>query len=681
MTTGEAREQKARACPLCSHLTHPDDRFCARCGASLLRDGSLPAEAPVSAIASRNSREPSAAQVRDTVRGAADPLVGQVVADRYRIVSLLGRGGMGVVYKVEHSHIGKMMAMKLLSGELARDAATVRRFRAEAKAISKLTHANTVQIFDFGESARLVYLVMEYLPGRDLGSLISSDGPLGFIRAAKICAQVAASVSEAHERGIVHRDIKPENIMLVDTTSQRDFVKVLDFGIAKLRDAEEQSASTQSGHIVGTPYYMAPETIRGDPADPRVDVYALGAVLYKALAGVPPYQSGTPMGVLTMHLTQPLTPVRERVARPELPPEADVIIAKAMEKNPAQRYQSMEAFRNDLLAVINDAGESDASRPTRSFGLIAQREGEVLATRGDVDRYERRLKRTHWIGRASAVLLFMAGLYLAVWLYRGESAWRPASQESEPNDTPALANLLTPAVPVHAFLGKRLSRTDGDMDVYRIELPGDAPGALDLRVSAIPNVDLVVDLAQKGHALPLLAVDSGRIGEPEAIPNLRLRAGTYYVRVRERFQGVRWPTENISDAYAISYALRELEPGEESEPNDTFDRAERLEPSLPRRGLVGWAGDRDMFCFSRGEAPSSITITGVATLDLMLTLIDRRSGATREANARGVGEGEALEVKSLGPAAEPCVEVRARSTETIARADADHRYTLTLQRK
>jgi serine/threonine-protein kinase len=615
-----------------------------------------------------------------SARGAADPLVGQVVADRYRIVSLLGRGGMGVVYKVEHSHIGKMMAMKLLSGELARDAATVRRFRAEAKAISKLTHANTVQIFDFGESARLVYLVMEYLPGRDLGSLISSDGPLDFLRAAKICAQVAASVSEAHERGIVHRDIKPENIMLCDTTSQRDFVKVLDFGIAKLRDSEELSAATQTGHIVGTPYYMAPETIRGEVADPRVDVYALGAVLYKALAGVPPYQSGTPMGVLTMHLTQPLTPVRERVTRPELPPEADVIIAKAMEKSPANRYQSMEALRADLLSVIEASGDGDTSRPTRSFGLL-QRDGEALATRGDVDRYERRLARTHWIGRASAVLLLLAAAYLTVWLYRGDAAWHAPSAETEPNDTPAQANLLMPDAPLHAFLGKRQSRTDGDMDVYRLEIPSDMPHVLDLRVSALPNVDLVVELVEKGHALPVLAVDSGRVGEPEAIPNFGLRGGTYYVRVRERFQGVRWPTENVSDAYSISYRFAELEPGEEAESNDNFDHAETLELSVPRHGFVGWAGDRDVFCFSRTLAPSSLSVSAVPKLDLVLTLVDRRSGITREANEKGVGEGEALDIKSLGASAEPCVEVSARSTETTARANAQSRYTLVLNRK
>jgi serine/threonine protein kinase len=681
MTVVEAREQVTpKACPLCAHTTHADDRFCARCGAALFRDASLPGET-ASGVATRNVREPSAALAREAPsRGAADPLVGQVVADRYRIVSLLGRGGMGVVYKVEHIHIGKMMAMKLLSGELARDAATVRRFRAEAKAISKLAHANTVQIFDFGESARLVYLVMEYLPGRDLGSLISSEGPLDFIRAAKICAQVAASVSEAHDRGIVHRDIKPENIMLCDTTSQRDFVKVLDFGIAKLRDSEELSAATQSGHIVGTPYYMAPETIRGEAADPRVDVYALGAVFYKALAGVPPYQSGTPMGVLTMHLTQPLVPVRERASRPELPAEADAIVAKAMEKKPAERYQSMEALREDLLRCINAAGEGDASRPTRSFGPVAVKEGEVLATRGDVDRYERGLARTHWIGRASAVLFILAALYLAVFLYNGESRWRPSSQETEPNDTPAMSNRLDAGNTLHAFLGRRSSRTDGDADVYRIELPAE-PRAVDLRVSAIPNIDLVVELVEKGHVEPVLAVDSGRIGEPEAIPNFRVRGGTYYVRVRERFQGVRWPTENLSDPYSIAFKFAAPLEGGEQESNDAFELAETLEPGVARRGLVGWAGDRDLYCFARTSAPAVIEVSPAGKLDLVLTLVDRRSGAEREANARGVGEGEALEVKSLGAAAEPCVEVRAQSTETTARADADHPYTLTLKSK
>ncbi len=215
----------------------------------------------------------------------ADPLVGMLIADRYRIVEPIGRGGMGVVYKVEHARIGKLIALKLLSGALARDPGLVARFEREAAMVSQLSHPNTVQVFDFGHTDGLVYLAMEYLRGVDLGHLIRESGALDLDRTARIVIQICSSVAEAHDRGIVHRDLKPENVMVLGSGQGLEFVKVLDFGLAKLRESTETMNLTLRGAIVGTPYYMPPEQIRGEPVGPAGDVYALGALMYSCLTG------------------------------------------------------------------------------------------------------------------------------------------------------------------------------------------------------------------------------------------------------------------------------------------------------------------------------------------------------------------------------------------------------------
>ncbi|MEI8257732.1 MAG: protein kinase, partial [Deltaproteobacteria bacterium] len=237
---------------------------------------------------------------------APDPLVGAVVADRYKVIGLIGRGGMGVVYKCEHTRMGKIMAIKLLHGDLARDVEIQRRFRREAQAASRLSHPNTVSIFDFGTSEGLMYLVMEYVSGEDMGRVLRATRHMPSTRAAAIAAQACGSLAEAHENGIVHRDLKPENLLISQLKDSRDFVKLLDFGLAKLREGEDRNEITSAGTLVGTPYYMAPEIIRAQDVDGRADIYALGAVIYRAVTGTPAFSGQSPVAVLTRALTDEL---------------------------------------------------------------------------------------------------------------------------------------------------------------------------------------------------------------------------------------------------------------------------------------------------------------------------------------------------------------------------------------
>ena len=290
-------------CTRCGERNEARARYCSACGASLWPTLPPTERQPV-------ARPATIPPLREVHR--ADPLLGLIVADRYRVIELIGRGGMGVVYKAEHSRIGKILALKLLTGELTRHSEQVGRFKREALMASRLSHPNTVQVFDFGDADGLAYLAMEYVRGENLGAIVDRLGPLGADRTAKIVIQICSSLAEAHEKGIVHRDLKPENIMVVKSSDGEDVAKVLDFGLAKLRESSDLSDVTLSGAIVGTPYYMAPEQIRGEAVGPATDVYALGALMYSCLTGTVVFDAQTPMGVLTRHLVEEPEPPSAR---------------------------------------------------------------------------------------------------------------------------------------------------------------------------------------------------------------------------------------------------------------------------------------------------------------------------------------------------------------------------------
>lgn len=284
---------------------------------------------------------------------AQDPLLGRVIDKRYRILELIGRGGMGAVYKVEHVKMGKLMAMKVLPAEAASQKDMVRRFNREAAAVSRLSHMHSVSVFDFGSDGDLMFLAMEFIDGLDLAAYLREEGPLPLSRAARLLIQVCSALVEAHDKGIVHRDLKPENMVLVRTRDKTDFVKVLDYGLASLRDVNERTRITAQGALVGTPYYMAPEYCRGDPVDPRSDIYALGAVMHKLLTGEPPFTAPAPMGIITKHLTEPVEPPSSRYPRLGISRLADQVILKAMAKDPLARYQSAEQMRTALADILD----------------------------------------------------------------------------------------------------------------------------------------------------------------------------------------------------------------------------------------------------------------------------------------------------------------------------------------
>ncbi|HRE92345.1 MAG TPA: serine/threonine-protein kinase, partial [Myxococcota bacterium] len=277
-------------------------------------------------------------------------LVGQVLASQFRILKKLGQGGMGAVFLAEQLEMERKVVVKVLHEEVsAQNPIIIERFKREAKAVAQLNHPNIVQVFVFGHADNgQLYLAMEYIEGRDLGSELG-HGVLAQPRALKILDQVCAALIEAHGAGIVHRDLKPENIMLAQRHGNPDYVKVLDFGIAKLHDSgDSKPALTQQGTVFGTPRYMSPEQVRGQPVDARSDLYALGLILYEMVCGRHPFEAVTTIDYLMKHVNEPVPVPSVVFSELEISPRIEALVLKCLEKDPALRYQSAAELQRDV---------------------------------------------------------------------------------------------------------------------------------------------------------------------------------------------------------------------------------------------------------------------------------------------------------------------------------------------
>ena len=304
-------------------------------------------------VATPSLPTPRPSRVSRDVSSGEDPYLETVIADRYRVIRKLGEGGMGVVYLAEHVFIEKKVALKILSEDFARKPELVKRFMQEAKAASKIGHENIVDITDFGETASgSVFFAMEFLDGMDLAQFIEKNSPMQIDRTREIMNQICRALGAAHSKGIVHRDLKPENIFLIEREGKRDFVKILDFGIAKMNAVDDESSRlTRTGMIFGTPEYMSPEQAKGDRPDHRVDIYAAGCILYEMLTGDVPFHAETFMGVLTKHMFEEAVPPSKREPSAGFSPAIDKVVARALAKDRAYRFQTMKEFAIALSEI------------------------------------------------------------------------------------------------------------------------------------------------------------------------------------------------------------------------------------------------------------------------------------------------------------------------------------------
>jgi serine/threonine-protein kinase len=562
-------------CPQCAKVLEQEPNFCVACGADLRGLG-----------------------------GSSDTLDGPgttTIDGRYRVLEKLGEGGMGSVFKVEHVRMGKIAALKLLRPDHAVDRGLKGRFLQEARVVARLSHPNTVQVFDSGElDDGSLFITMEYVPGKDLAWHLKAHGALTEQKAISIGTQVLSSLQEAHEAGVVHRDIKPANVMLVRRRRGHgdDQVKLLDFGIAKLQEAEGRKSTT--GDFVGTPAYMSPEQIRGENVDARADLYSLGALLFELVAGRQLYDGPTPISIITQHSEGKLPRIAEVSPKAQVSPAFEAVLRKALAKQASDRYRDADDMRRALEGLRGATPKEFTPLPTQL--------GEKMLSREDFDRFERSLRTR----RTLAPLGLLLVLALA-----GVGAWRLAmrpgpvalNDELEPNDSPSEATHITLSTDVHGTIGASRSAT-GDRDLYLATVP---PGPVRVTLSGVPDLNLTLEVSQLdkvdegGERLRRrVFIDEAGLGEGERVDSLQLSAGEAYFRIEERpfyLEANRPPRERA----LVPYTLR-IDPIAgagpfEAEPNDAPGTAQPLPLTRAVTAFLGLPPPTDDV--TRPDAPFS----------------------------------------------------------------------------
>ena len=597
-------------CPECGKLLEAEPNYCPACGADL-----------------RGLSGDS-----DTLDG---PLKEKLIDNRYRVLEKLGEGGMGAVYKVEHVRMGKLAALKLMRPDHAVDKALKGRFLQEARVVARLSHPNTVQVFDSGElEDGSLFIAMEYVPGKDLAWQLKAHGPLGEGQAATIGVQLLASLQEAHEAGIIHRDLKPANVMLVRRRkSGEDQVKLLDFGIAKLQEAEGRKSTT--GDFIGTPAYMSPEQIRGDNVDARSDLYSLGCLLFELVSGRQPFEGPTPISILTQHYDAPIPRITEVKRDAAVSPAFEAVLLKAMAKKASDRWRDAEAMRVALEHLQKSLGSKPAEYTPMPVELA-----DKMLSREDFDQFERQLKLRRSLAPFIALLvLAIAGLG-AVKLLRSASTEVVSNHEIEPNDTLQQATHFPLSAAVQGAIGA--SAGEGDRDLYVATV---AAGPHRLSLSAVADLNLAVEVLQlekqqkedgssNGEKLmrKLFLDDSGP-GEGERVDGLQLSAGEVFLRVVERpfcTEPNRPSREKSLVPYTLVLEPLATEALPEVEPDDTPSTAQALPLT---RAVLGWTGDRidlDRLAAMRPDAPFSAAdwfkVEGAADALVMVAVVPPERG-------------------------------------------------------
>lgn len=489
-----------KVCQQCSTVYYGAEVFCNKDGARLGGTGQLPVE---------------------TQQALADPLIGKSIQRRYRVLCKLGEGGMGVVYTALHVDIEKKVAIKVLRDDFSKRPEVVERFRQEARAASRIGHANIVDVTDFGQLEEGgVFFAMELLQGVPLADEVRGKC-LPLLRAVPIINQICRALSAAHKVGIVHRDLKPENIFLVEKDDQHDFVKILDFGIAKISDQDSDGKRlTKTGMIFGTPEYMSPEQASGKPLDHRVDVYALGCIMFEMFTGAVPYTGESFMAVLTQHMFEPVPLIEEVNPQTDVPPAVREVVYRAMSKDLRERYANMASLEVDLeRALIEEdyvversdlySGLIRVSDP-RIGGLDPGRKPKATSTRmeiagsrpltGDVDVKRR---RNVLLGILGGLVVILAG---AGFLF-GTGALDSILKKEQTVETQVLSTVQSAESPQDGI----------DEETQTEELPAlETDGKIVVRIETEPP-GAIVKIEGKGQVCSAAPCDVSMEGETTAI--------------------------------------------------------------------------------------------------------------------------------------------------------------------
>jgi eukaryotic-like serine/threonine-protein kinase len=469
--------------------------------------------------------------------GAKDPYIGTTFDHRYKIEQLLGEGGMGFVYLARHKVIDKKVAIKVLRADMAKDREILDRFLQEAKSASSIGNPHIVDISDFGDLPDgSTYFVMEYLEGQSLTQVMEAGARSSLERICHIGIQIADGLAAAHQRGIVHRDLKPDNIFVVHRGSDHDFVKIVDFGIAKVAGSSNTKL-TKAGQVFGTPHYMSPEQAAGAPVDHRADIYALGVILYEVMAGQLPFNADNFMGILTQHMYKAPVPIRALVPAPECPPSLEAVILKCLSKKPEGRYQSMEDLGADIERVKNGGvPHAVGEMMARSGGFNVPHDyfkqpGAMVPATPPTQR--KSWPTIVWIAGAVAAV----GLVAVIFMVGGMGAAKDKPRTSEPAPPPAAAATATPsaaasAAAVAAPAPKRtavaVAATPKTAQAFRdgkqISLPAsldvedDKPIAIEIRAPGYETVKLEIDGTMPSKMVELKPLRGAATSKPGAKP-------------------------------------------------------------------------------------------------------------------------------------------------------------------
>jgi eukaryotic-like serine/threonine-protein kinase len=359
-------------------------------------------------------------------------MVGEVLADRYELEELVGTGGMSSVYRAHDRLLDRKVALKILHQQYSFDEEYVERFRREARAVATLSHPNIVTVIDRGEHGGRQFIVFEYVDGENLKRLIERRGPAPVATALELAIQIAGGLSFAHQQGLVHRDVKPQNVLLNGDLS----AKVTDFGIA--RSMNVQHGMTQTGTVLGTSDYIAPEQAQGQPVDEQTDVYSLGVVLYELLTSEVPFPGENFVAVAMRHINEEPPSVREK--RPDVSPRLDAAIRCAMAKRPADRFSTMQAFAAELQACL---GETQAA----GTQVVAP----VTGTQQVTQIRHRRRSMSPWPVIVAVVALIAIAVVVAVLILTGIPSSVPFAKSHGSGGTPPASGVKVPLAAIDAY--------------------------------------------------------------------------------------------------------------------------------------------------------------------------------------------------------------------------------------